>query len=316
MSAVSSLKSITFPVSLNATRAHIGLALLYVVLIFALPANYHLFSDYHLTAFAYRVLLLIVTLPLFAAWLAAFCGYVSLRAYAQSIAKSPENNDFERLANGCGWLAWSLPIPGLLGLIFDSIAGAHPSFNSAASILISYVNLVMLLVAFSIIGASARGLIGRTKVRLGLAGSRLGMLLLVVGSVLYCYLGFRRLGSTDFGATDNPYFLPVWLWLSTVVVPYLYAWYVGLLAIYEINVFSAHVRGLLYRRPLRMLVAGLIVVITSFVALQYINAVAPRSGHLVLNYKLLLVSCCRIICAAGFAVIALGAGRLRKIEEV
>ena len=316
MESMRSLKSITFPVSISATRAHISLAVLYVVLIFALPANQLTFNIYPLNGLAYRILLFMVSLPLFAAWFAAFYGYVTLRSYAHSIQSSPEGVDFEKLAYGCGWLAWSLPIPALVSLIFDAIASANPGFHPAASVLISYLNLVMLLVAFSLIGRAARNLIRRTKIHISLSGSRLGMLILVVGSVAYCYLSFRHLGSSNLGATDNPYFLPVWLWLISVVIPYLYAWYVGLLAAYEINVFSTQVRGLFYRQPLRLMVGGLITVIVSFIALQYLSSIEPRAGHLILNYKLLLISCFRIIAGIGYVLIALGALRLRKIEEV
>ncbi len=318
MKDVRSLKSLTFPVSLNATRAHISLAVAYVVLIFLLPASGQTFQAYHLTGVAYRVALFMVTLPLFAAWFAAFYGYVTLRAYAKSIndTKSPEGRDFERLANGYGWLAWSLPLPAFVGLIFDAISNARPGFHSAEVIMLNYLNLLMLLIAFSIIGTAARGLISRVRGRFTIGGTRIGLLLLVIGSVFYFYLSFQHLHSASLGSSDNLYFLPVWLWLLTVVIPYLYTWYIGGLAAYEIDIFSRHVHGLVYRQPLRLLVGGLIVVIVSFIALQYVSSVTPRTGHLLLNYRLLLVSGFRIMAGAGYILIALGAIRLKRIEEV
>src|SRR5205807_891103 len=98
--------------------------------------------------------------------------------------------------------------------------------------------------------------------------------------------------------------------------PYLYVWFVGLLAAYEITLFSRVTSGVLYRRALRLLAGGLIAVIVSAIAIQYLNGLLPSSGHVVLNYKLLLVWLCRIISGAGFVMITIGASRLKSIEEV
>jgi hypothetical protein len=138
----------------------------------------------------------------------------------------------------------------------------------------------------------------------------------VTVGVLYCYLIFRQLGSISFGSTADPYYLPLWLMVTTVTIPYLYAWFIGLLAAYEISAYSRHIRGLLYKQSLWLLAIGLVVVIGSSVTLQYINSVGPRAGYLLLNYHLLFLSCCRIIGSCGYALIALGAIRLKKIEEV
>jgi hypothetical protein len=110
--------------------------------------------------------------------------------------------------------------------------------------------------------------------------------------------------------------LPAWLMIVSVIVPYLYAWCIGLLAAYEIMVFSVNVRGLLYRRALLFLVIGLVAVILSSIAYQYVNSVVPRTGELVFNYKLLLTLAIRIVSGIGFFVLAIGASRLKKIEEV
>jgi hypothetical protein len=134
--------------------------------------------------------------------------------------------------------------------------------------------------------------------------------------VLYCYLTFRQFNPGSLGSTHNPYFLPIWLLLLTVIIPYLYAWFVGLLAAYEITSYSQQVRGVLYKQALHLLVGGLVAVIAGSILLQYISSVDPSPGHLVLDYRLLLVVLFRIVIGIGFVLIAAGANRLKRIEEV
>ncbi len=300
----------------HAMRALGILVFTYVILIFALPANSQVTRQYHLSGLEYHVLLFAVVLPSLAVWFTAFYSYSKLYQYARSIPKAPEGSDFKRLADGCTWLAWSLPAPAIISLLLFAVANTHQGFRGTAIIVVNYVSLLMPLIGFSLIGGAARSLVGRAKVHFKPSSIRAVVLFFVTVGVLYCYLSFRHLDLGSLGTTHNPYHLPVWLAVLTIIIPYLYAWFVGLLAAYEITVYSKQVRGLLYRQPLQMLVGGLVMVVVSSIVLEYINAVEPRVGHLVLNLKLLLTLAFRIAGGLGFALIAVGARRLKKIEEV
>jgi hypothetical protein len=72
----------------------------------------------------------------------------------------------------------------------------------------------------------------------------------------------------------------------------------------------------LYKQALHFLVAGLLAVIAGSIMLQYVSSVAPTPGHLVLNYRLLLITIFRVVDGIGFVLIAAGASRLKKIEDV
>ncbi len=292
------------------------LVLIYTVLIFLLPINQDTMQAYHLSSIDYRIITFIIALPAMLSWFAAFVGYVELHQYAHYIRKTTEGEHFNRLATGCAWLAWSLPLPVILALLLNAASGKWPSFHGPAVIISNYVNLLLPLIAFSIIGAASRGLVGDAKLKFSLASARVIIILFLSAGVLYCYLTFRHFNSTSLASTDNPYFLPLWLMVLTVTIPYLYAWFVGLLAAYEITLFSKHLDGVLYRQALRLLVGGLIAVIISSIALQYINSVQPRVGNLMVDYRLALSTLFRIIGGIGFVLLAMGALRLKKIEEV
>jgi hypothetical protein len=273
-------------------------------------------QHYHLSVVQYKIATAALSIPAIAVWFAAFWGYAKLREYSQSIAKSKEGPHFDRLAIGCGWLAWSLPLTTLSSFVLNGIANKWPNFHPTAIILASYLALIIPLVAFIIISSAARGMVGKFRLNLNLQSARLTMMLFLVGGIAYCFLIFRKLDPTNLASTHNSYFLPAWLLIVSVIIPYLYAWFIGLLAAYEITLFSVKVRGLLYRQALLLLVAGLVAVILGSIALQYIDSVVPRTGDLLFNYKLLLTLVVRIVSGIGFFVMALGATRLKKIEEV
>jgi hypothetical protein len=306
----------TAQLTTQALQRAAGLVLVYVLLILLLPASHATIRAYHLSTLEYHTILFAVTLPSMLAWLAAFFGYAKLRQYVYSIRKTPEGAYFDKLATGCAWLAWSLPLAAILSLLLSGLANQWPSFYPTSIILSNYLNLLFPLIAFSIIGIASRGLVNQSKLKFSLTSVRVIMVLFLIVGVLYCYLTFKHFDLTSLGSTHNPYFLPIWLMVLSVIIPYLYAWFVGLLAAYEITLFSQEADGVLYRQALRLLVLGLIVVIASSIALQYMSGIRPRVGHLIFGYQIVVTSIFRLIGGGGFVLLAMGASRLKKIEEV
>ncbi len=300
----------------RALRHYTWLAALYVSIALFLPASISTRSAYGLSAFEYHVVFALVAFPTLLVWLAAFVGYALLRAYARSIRNTPEGIYFDQLAGGVTWLAWSLPVGVIANLLLNFLSEHNPGLHAASIIIINYINLILPLVAFSVIANASRGLLGTLKVKITLASARViiaGFLLL---GVLYCFSTFRHFDLSSLGSTNNTYFLPVWLIVLTVTVPYLYAWFMGILAAFEIILFRRNVKGVLYQRPLGMMVGGLLLVIASSVAHQYTVSALPHLNHLVLDYRLVLTLLFRALSGAGFVLIAIGAHRLQKIEEV
>lgn len=292
------------------------LASLYIGLILILPASQRSMREYMLSPIEYRVLYLAVSTPFLISWLAAFIGYSKLHEYAEAISDTPEGSSFMRLARGCAWLAWGLPIQNFITLILNTFAYSHSGFHPAAIIISNYTGLVLPLIALTIISGASKSLTESAHLTFSAAKARSIIWMFVTAALVYCYLTFQRFDLSSFGSTKNPYYLPLWLMVISVIIPYLYAWFIGLLAAYEITLFSRNVRGVLYRQALRILVLGLVAVVVGSIALQYLNSASPRLGYLALNYKLVLTSLFRVVGGAGFVLIAIGALKLKKIEEV
>lgn len=270
---------------------------------------------HNLTTAEYHVLQFLAGLPLLAIWFMGFYGYAKLWEYTRSISKTPEAAGFRQLTQGCAWIAWSLPIHSIVALIARAATDSWPGLSSTVIILSNYIDLVFPVVAFSLIGMASRHLFDRTKIILSAASIRGITILFLAGGVLYCYLVFQHFNGS-LGATGNPYHIPVWLMVLTVIVPYLYAWFVGMLAVYELITYGRHVRGVLYRQAMQLLVTGLLAVILGSIASQYSRSAQPSAGQLVLGAQLLFSLILQIISGLGFVMIALGAIRLKKIEEV
>lgn len=316
MSHTVTSKRLTSSVTARAAVQVSLLILLDILLILLLPANRATMHAYGFSSLEYRVVLFAVSLPVMVVWLAAFIGYAHLKQYAGIMSKTNEGAYFDRLATGCSWLAWSLPVSAIVSLTLGAATNQWPSFYPKAVIMSNYLNLILPLVAFSIIGEASRGLINYAKVRLSLANTRSVIVLFLLIGVFYCYLTFKHFNLTSLASSSNSYYLPVWLLVVSVIIPYLYAWFSGILAAYEINLFNQQANGVIYRKALRLLVAGLLIIIISFIAIQYLNSLHPDIGRLALNYQMALILSFRVISGIGFALMTIGALQLKKIEEI
>lgn len=305
------LRLLTRPIA-----AYIILSILYVTLIFTLPANRATLEAYNLTPLGYRIMAFSLSLPALISWLAAFIGFQKLEEYARAIKNTSDGRFFKRLAKGAAWLAWGLPITLIIATLLSGLANKWPSFLPAATIMTNYILLMVPLVAFSNIGGAASGLVGHARLKFNTYSNRLVILMFIIGGVVYCVLTFRWFDLKTPGSTHNPYYMPLWLTLLTLTIPYLYAWFVGLLATYELAIYSRSVQGLLYRSALRYLAGGLIVVIAASIILQYITIAQPSYGKITFDWRLLGVLTFRLLRGVGFVLIILGAARLKKIEEI
>jgi hypothetical protein len=135
--------------------------------------------------------------------------------------------------------------------------------------------------------------------------------ILVVVGVFYSYLVVN---------TDNRllslYHLPLVVVLLTLVIPYIYMWYTGLLAAYKLYLYRQKVAGIVYRKSWGMLAFGISVIIGIQIVLQCIVTLTTQVNKLSLGWLLIFIYALLILIAIGYALIARGAKDLQKIEEV
>jgi hypothetical protein len=132
---------------------------------------------------------------------------------------------------------------------------------------------------------------------------------------LYAFLALAKATHDGTGGPAN-YHLPGWLVLLTIILPYLFVWHRGSIAAFEIQWYRKHTKGLLYKRSLKLLAAGVASVIVTQIVFQFFVAVADTVGGLRLGSLLLVIYALLGVMAAGYVMIAMGAKKLQKIEEV
>lgn len=289
---------------------------LYLVLNLVLPANHSAQKSYHLSSTEYHVLIFIILLPYVVIWLIALYGYLQLKHYSAAIRSTKEGPAFLKLSKGARWLAWGLPIPGIISVVLNTIANSHPGFMGAATIINHYVTLAMALAAFSFMINASRSLLHRAKVEISAQGARTLILGAVIIGVVFCYLVFSNLSSLAAGASHNAYYLPVWLLVLSIIIPYLYAWFIGLLAAYDIWLVGKNTAGLLYRRGLQHMSWAIIIIVCAFIIIQYITSISLKPGKFSIGAAVAILYAVLLIYAAGFLLLARSSRKLRKLEEV
>jgi hypothetical protein len=287
-------------------------AIIYLILVALLPPNTPTVREYNLSNSEYRILTVLIGLPIAMVWTVAFFGYASLGSYTEKITGSKEGKSFRSITRGLKWLAWGLPITICITALLGGISKAYPGFLSTGLITSHYVYLVISIAAFSFMSDGTRGFRDIVNKLPSKESIRLMIAACIIISVAFCAVTLDTVEHAD----PNPYRLPLWLILLTIIIPYLYAWLMGFFAVFEISEYRRAVRGLFYRNALRLLAAGMTCAIVASIALQYMRSGDAYLRRIQFGWPMLISFLILLVFAIGFILIAVGANRLKKIEEV
>jgi hypothetical protein len=291
---------------------YVVLVLAYVVLSFFIPLSRTTRESYNLSLTQAHIVAFISVLPLFGIWFVSFYAYGLLQRYSASIHKAREGFAFKKLAEGVMVLAWGLVIQAFASLILSGLADQIPSFHSTAIIIQNYIALAFPLIAFVAISTGTRHLLSDEHNYASLPSSRVLLVLFALLGAVYSYL-VLHLRTTQSGA----FYLPVFLLLSTIIVPYLFAWFSGLLAAYDIHTYARFTQGLLYKQALNLLTAGLIVLIVASIFLQYLNSLFLTAINGVSLNSIVLIDYLLLLgIGLGYGLIVRGVKGLLRIEEI
>jgi hypothetical protein len=298
---------------------YIVVAVAYTLLALLLPTDPKTLEQYKLSEFRMDLLQLSLVVPVLAIWFAAFYGYDKFSHYARTIAKSKDGNAFRFIANGLGVLAFGLAINAILGSILNYLILESPRLTASLTIVRNYSSMLMYLIAFWLIRKGTQELLAITprSKNANRRGSALTMLSSSL-AVLYTFLIFQNPNRQipDGPAVRATYYLPDWLILLTIILPYLYIWMLGFQAVINIYIYMKSVKGVLYRQMLELLAKGLAGIILISIILQLLVNFGSLFRSMALGPLLLIVYLLVAGIAVGFIYVAAGAKRLQKIEDV
>lgn len=287
------------------------LAVLYVFISLVVAPPRATLQKYHMSSTSLRVLNTTVVVPVIAVWFLALYGYQKLHDYSQELNGSKEGAYVKELTTGVLVLAFWLPISSTTSAVLNLAARNHPELLAPATVITNYMSLIFPLVALYFINSAARKLSDLSKLRLAPRNINFMALALIVAGVAYGFLVASAQNDLD-----AIYHLPMPLVLLTLVIPYIFSWFLGLLAVFYLHAYGKSVPGIIFRKSWNWFAFGLVWIIVCLIALQYTTAVSAKLGDMPVGTLLMLTYGLLLLMGLGFAFLAAGAKKLKMIEEV
>lgn len=290
--------------------AYLFLTIVYAAGALLLPPPEQTLHRYHITSGHYKLIDGTAVVLFVCIWFCAVYAFYNFRQYYQLIKKTKEGVPLSHITTGLGFLAFWLPLTGVFDVYTNYLTQKHPSLTGTVTVLQNYLNLLLPLIGFIFLSVGARRLIDRVKQRPSLMGINSLVLILISVGVTYVYL------LTSAHSHISVYHLPTFYLLTTVAIPYLYMWFMGLLSAYEIFLYRAKAPGIIYRQSWQLLAFGMSSLIALSITIEFLVTISEQLNKLSFNRALMVIYALLILMAITYVLIALGARNLRKIEEV
>jgi len=290
---------------------------IYIGLSYMTPLNEATLAKYHLSATEARLLGITIIIPVVVIWYLAFLGFSKLKEYAKHIASDQDGKSLDTLASGLMVMAIGMPIVSIASEAVGYFSATRLDLVPKAVMVSNYLSIAVSLWAFTWIFKGALGLAKIPGKKFSEVGSPLFILPFAALSAVYVYFALtssvKSLVAT--ATTHGTYYLPDWLIVSTVLVPLVFVWYLGLRSASFIAFYQKTVSGTIYKQGLNLLSLGVVAVVLSSIVEQVLTLLSSSLNSLSTKGILALIYALLALIGIGFLFIAQGANKLRKIEE-
>lgn len=256
-------------------------------------------------------------LPFMLIWLLGFYAFVKLRQYSKRIRDDSDGLGFHFISIGFGISAIGIPVVFVISRWMLNAINVDLIPTSVATIVSTYLVLFVTLVSFILIAVGAHKLyrsIESPSIALWrwISG---GTALAMIG-IIYTYFAFSN-PSRNYPRTEgaSSYFLPDWLILTTIVMPYLATLASAVTAVILMNIYRINVGGTLYRKAIGNINVGLIFSISALSISQFVEALGDTLVAQGFGAILALIYIMLLVLIIGNVLLARGAKRLSKFEE-
>jgi hypothetical protein len=255
------------------------------------------------------VLVLILVIMLLAAR-----GATAFKSYAIMIAGSKEGQAIDLIADGLLLTLSYFLITTIFGALLPFYTQS-PGYN-ALVVIRDHIPVVISLAAYFVIYRGSDQLRRVAKFETWTRGAAFVMVAFMVFSFVFVleYTRFQAPPPIADEATAMT-ILPLNLLLFTLILPFLLAWFLGILATINIFKFSNQVQGKLYRLALKDLIKGLWFVIILSMLIQFLSLSDKYLVTLKLPILFGIIYVLLILYGIGFMFVRAGAKRLSALEE-
>jgi len=270
-------------------------------------------AHYHLSHTGYYELIIPLVIILVVIWLISLYGSVKVKNYARLIKESKDGQGMDLIADGLLVQTISLPVVSNISYFLNHIAGNHPRLQPTMTIIVNYVSLGLMALALAYIFVGSTKVCNLVPGRVRQLPHSLWQAVFITASSLYAY--FIIIEPIHHPLDRRVYFLPDWLLVVTIAVPYMFFWYLGIRGAYNLFLYRRNTKGSVYRSSLSYLAAGIAVVVLASIITRIITSLATRITTLQITPVLLIVYGFITIVGIGYILIAIGAKKLKDIEE-
>jgi hypothetical protein len=270
-------------------------------------------SQFHLTTTGYYWLVDPLIIVLVAIWLASLYGSMRVKSYARLISNSRDGAAIDKISNGLLILTMSLPLTSNIAYVLNHIARNHSRLQPTMTIVINYISLALMAAAFISIARGSNKLFKLIPGQVKQLPQMAWQGLFILAGSLYGYFIVAQPIHTPLAR--RAYYLPDWLLVLTIAAPYMFFWYLGVRGAYNIYLYRANISGQLYKGALNFLAAGIFFVVLGSVLTRMLTSISTTITNLKLTPLLLVIYGLLSVIATGYILIAIGAQKLRRIEE-
>lgn len=285
--------------------------LAYVLLTFFLPVQAA--ARYDLSQSALSLLRLSFMMPLLIIWLVALGGVVTFKNYARLIEGSREAKGINLIANGLLFTVAYLVVASLLGPLQAYFKGT--SYLELSVTLRNHLPMIISFVGFWLIYLGSHQLRKISGYSTWTVWPTIIFILYSIFAVFFTSAFISTPASID-GNGIPTRVTPTEILVFTLILPFLVAWLVGIIASINVLKYAKHTKGVIYRQVFRDLSRGILLAVGFGILVQIISLSSRLITQLNLGGVLLLIYTLIIIYGLGFWYIRRGANRLAKIEVI
>lgn len=289
------------------------LILTYLGLNLLIAPTKEVLQHYDLTLLHARVLTASFVIPIAIIYTIGAYGAIKMKQYSLLIKSSKEGKYFNRFSNGLLILVLAQAITSVSNSLVSIVALHKLAWLPTVTVLNNYMVLLLTGFSLAVIALAAKNLISLLPKKSSGWEQHIIMLIFVALSAAYSYLIVAQPIHTTLAR--RTYFMPNWLVLITIAIPYLYVWYMGFWGAYQLFNFQKRVKGLIYKNSLVYVAGGLALVISSSIVIRILATISAQINRLKLTPILFIIYGFLLLIGVGFILITLGTRKLRRIEE-
>lgn len=296
---------------------YIFLIVIYMVSFFVEVPNPAVLDQYDIPREAVLWINMTGAIPLLLIWFAGFYAFVRLRNYAKKIIHDDDGQGFKYLAAGTGALAIGLVLSSVVSRWLVNAFNAGMVDRPTVTIIESHVGVAVPLISFLLLA------IGAYKLFKTLDGVHVETWRIVTGSTILAIIAISYLVSV-FATSNSQYptaagdpglYMPDWLVLATIALPYIASLACATATAILIRVYTVHTAGRIYKKSMTKLNRGFIILLVAISMIQFIVALNSMFTDWGFVSILGLIYLIILVMTFGFVSLARGAKGLTKIED-